>query len=314
VPIFADIDESYCLDPADVEAKITPRTRAILVVHLLGNMGDIRALRDVADRHNLFLIEDCCQSHFAEDNGVIAGTIGDIAGVSFGGKHLNLGGGGMVLTSNQSLWERAILFRDAALPRANGPAEGRPYANYFMAPNYKMNDLMATMGRVQLKKVDGYVDNKIRDAKNIIGGLSDVDEIVPQEVRPGVKHTYWSLGFTLDTEALGCTADEFAEAVSAEGVPVSGPYLGTPEHGPLYRNPFLAEPDMYGHSRFPFDYKRERPIDYRLVSCPNGEELISRHVGMGMQPSFTEEYVGDIIEAYRKVAVGFKERQATMSG
>jgi dTDP-4-amino-4,6-dideoxygalactose transaminase len=271
-------------------------------------MGDVRALREIADRHSIFLIEDCCQSHFAEDNGITAGTLGDIAGFSFGGKHLSIGGGGMVLTNNRSLWERAILFRDAALPRVNGPAEGRPYANYFLAPNYKITDMMAAVGRVQLKKVDGYVDNKIRDAKNIINGLSDVDEIVPQKVRPGVKHTYWSLGFTVDTEALGATANEFAAAVSAEGVPVGGPYIGTPEYGPLYRNPFLAEPAVYGHSRFPFDYKRDRPIDYRLVNCPYGEALMSRSTGFSMRPSFSEEDVGDVIEAYRKVAVAFKEK------
>ena len=70
VPIFADIDDSYCLDPLDVERKITPRTKAILVVNLMGNMADVRKLREIADRHNIFLIEDCCQSHFAEDNGI----------------------------------------------------------------------------------------------------------------------------------------------------------------------------------------------------------------------------------------------------
>ena len=309
VPVFADIDDTYCLDPTDVQRKITPRTRAIMVVNLMGNMGDIRALREIADKNGVFLIEDCCQSHFAEDNGIVAGTHSDISGVSFGGKHLSIGGGGMVLTNNRSLWERAILFRDAALPRDNGPAEGLPYANYFLAPNYKTNDLIAAVGRVQLRKVDAYVDAKIAAAEAIIDGLSDIPEIVPQKVRPGVRHTYWLLGVTLDTYALHCNADEFADAVSAEGIPLTGPYLGTPEHGPLYKNPFLAEPDMYGHSRFPFDYKRERPIDYRQVKCANGEELMSRNINFSMLPSFTEEYIVDVIKSYRKIALAFRERK-----
>ena len=145
VPVFADIDETYTLDPADVEAKITPRTRAIIAVHLFGNACNMAALREIADRHGIFLIEDCCQAHLAEHQGQIVGSIGDIAGISFGGKTLSAGMGGAVLTSNRALWERAVLFRDAALPRDKTPLEGMPYANYFLAPNYKINDIIAAL-------------------------------------------------------------------------------------------------------------------------------------------------------------------------
>ena len=304
----ADIDETMCLDPAEVESKITSRTKAILVVNLMGNIANVRELRKIADKHGIYLIEDCCQSHFSEDNGVIAGSLADIAGVSFGGKHLNLGAGGMVLTNNPDLWDRARLFIDAALPRRTTSLDGEPYANYFLAPNYKVYEIMGAMGRVQLKKVDGSVDSKIRSATNIINGLSDIEEIIPQAVRPGVKHTYWTLNFSIDTDALNCTADEFADAVAAEGVPFSGPYLGTPDIGPLYRNPFLSEPNLYGNSRFPLDYNRETPIDYRKWNNPHGEELMSKGIALQMQPSFDEEYVGQVIEANRKVVTAFRER------
>ena len=296
VPVFADIDDSYCLDPSDVERKITSRTKAILVVNLMGNMSNVRKLREIADRHNIFLIEDCCQSHFAEDNGIIAGSIADISGFSFGGKHLNLGGGGMVLTNNKTLWERAILFRDAALPRDDGPAEGKPYANQFLAPNYKMNDIMAAMGRNQLKKVDGYVQSKIKSAKNIIDGLRTIKEITPQKVRDGVTHTYWSLSFTIDTAILNCTATEYAEAVSAEGIPTSGPYLLTPEIGPLNKNPFLSKPDLYGKSKFPLDYNREIQVNYKETKLPYGNQLMSRNVNFDMTPSYDDNYIEKVIE------------------
>ena len=301
VPVFADIDDSYCLDPSDVERKITSRTKAILVVNLMGNMSNVRKLREIADRHNIFLIEDCCQSHFAEDNGIIAGSIADISGFSFGGKHLNLGGGGMVLTNNKTLWERAILFRDAALPRDDGPAEGKPYANQFLAPNYKMNDIMAAMGRNQLKKVDGYVQSKIKSAKNIIDGLRTIKEITPQKVRDGVTHTYWSLSFTIDTAILNCTATEYAEAVSAEGIPTSGPYLLTPEIGPLNKNPFLSKPDLYGKSKFPLDYNREIQVNYKETKLPYGNQLMSRNVNFDMTPSYDDNYIEKVIEAHHKV-------------
>ena len=114
------------------------------------------------------------------------------------------------------------------------------------------------------------------------------------------------LGFTIDTDALGWTAPEFTKAVTAEGVPLHGPYLGTPEHGPLYRNPFLAEPQLYGKSRFPLDAGRDRPIDYRQVVLPVGEELMSRGINFAMIPTLTEEDVSDIIQAIRKVALSRK--------
>ena len=308
VPVFADIDDSYCLDPLDVERKITPRTKAILVVNLMGNMANVRKLREIADRHNIFLIEDCCQSHFAEDNGIIAGTIADIAGFSFGGKHLNLGGGGMVLTNNTALWERAILFRDAALPRDGGPAEGKPYANQFLAPNYKMNDIMAAMGRNQLKKVDGYVQSKIKSAKTIIAGLSDIEELTPQKVRKGVMHTYWALSFTINTNALKCTATEYAEAISAEGIPTAGPYLLTPDIGPLNKNPFLSKPDLYGKSIFPLDYNRETPFNYNETKLPYGNQLMSRNVNFNMTPNYSDDYIENIIEAHHKVANHYRSK------
>ena len=307
VPVFADIDDTYTLDPADVEAKITPRTRAIIAVHLFGNPCDLDALADIARRHNLFLIEDCAQAHFAEYQGRIVGSIGDIAGYSFGGKHLSAGIGGMVLTNNESLWERGLLFSDAALPRAGGPYAGRPYANYFLGPNYRMNDLIAALLLSQMKKVDGYNEAKIQAAHALTEGLADLDEITPQRVRPGDRNTYWVYGFTLDTDRLTCDAWQFADALNKEGVPTGGPYLGTGKEGPLYRNPFLAEPDLYGRSRFPLDYGREHPIDYRLVECPNGEALMRRSVNIPMRPSFTEEDIADMVAAVRKVTVHYRK-------
>ena len=302
VPIFADIDDTYTLDPQDVEAKITPRTRAIIAVHLYGNPCDMTALREIADRHKIFLIEDCAQAHFAEFQGQVVGTMGDINGYSFGGKHLSAGMGGAVLTDDPVLWERAILFGDAALPRANGPYAGRPYANYFLAPNYRINDMIGAVLLTQLQKVDGYIERKIHAAQEIMAQISDIEEITPQRVRPGDRNTYWVLGFTLNTDRLGCNAWDFAQALNKEGIPAGGPYLGTGREGPLYRNPFLAEPNCYGRSRFPFDYGRDKPVDYRRMECPNGDALMSRGFNIAMLPSLDEEDIQDISHAIRKVA------------
>ena len=302
VPVFADVDDTYTLDPADVESKITSRTRAIIAVHLFGNPCTMDPLREIAQRHDLVLIEDCAQAHDAEFQGKRVGTIGDIAAYSFGIKHLAAGGGGMVLTDDESLWGRAVLFRDAALPRPGGPLEGRPYANYFLAPNYKINEMTAAVLLSQLDKLDGYIHSKIRSARTIIDGVSDLGVLTPQRVRPGDRHTYWVLSFTIATDRLDCSAFDFADAVSAEGIPFSGPYIGSGREGPLYRNPFRVKPDLYGNSRFPLDYGRNAAIDYEQVRCPNGETIMGRGINLLMRPSFNDRDIDDVIRALRKVA------------
>ena len=306
VPIFADIDDTYNIDPNDVEGRITPRTRAIMAVHLHGNPCEMGPLREIADRHGLFLIEDFCQAHFAEWQGQLVGSIGDINGASFGGKHLSAGGGGVVLTDNEVLWERALMFSDAALPRTPGPYAGRPYENYFLAPNLKITDVMGAILLTQLKKVDRYIENKIRAANNMIEGLSDVEEIVPQKVLPGNRCTYWTFSMTIDTDRLGCTPMEFAKAANAEGVPMVGFPHGSAKSG-LFKNPTFTEPNTYGSSHFPFDYQRERPLDYRLVDLPYGEALMSRNVHFATLQSFTEEDTGDIVHALGKVAAHYRK-------
>ena len=306
IPVFAEIDDTLNIDPEDVEAKITPRTRAIIAVHQYGNPCDMDALKEIAERHGIFLIEDCSQAHFAEYKGKLVGMLGDIAGFSLGGKHLSAGIGGIVLCNNDTLWERAILSSDVALPRSNGPYEGRPYANYFLAPGYVVNDLLGAVLLSQLKKVDGYIERKIRAAHQIIQGVSDITELTPQRVRPGDRHTHWVLSFQLETKGMNCTVREFAEAVGQEGVPFSNSWNGEGMEGPLYRQPFLADPATYGRSRFPFDYRRAKPIDYRLVRTPKGEEMMKRTINIQMIPTFTEEDIADIVHAIRKVAIHYR--------
>lgn len=303
VPVFADVDETYNIDPKDVEAKITSRTRAIWVTHLFGNPCDMDALRAVADKHDLYLVEDCCHAPLAEYKGQIVGTLGDIGGFSFGGKHLSGGVGGAVVTDNESLWERAVIFSDVALPRANGPWEDRPYQHYFLAPNYRMSDLTAAVLLSQLGKLEDYVENKVRAAKNINAGIADVEGIVPQPVRPDDRSTYWVWGATLSDGAFTCSTQEFVDALVAEGLSdFLGPRGVNGRAALMPNNPFLSEPHLYGRSHTPLDIGRERPYDYKKVSLPVAEDQARRRIFFQVRPTYTEDDVGDIIDALRKVA------------
>ena len=127
--------------------------------------------------------------------------------------------------------ERALIFSDCALPRNGGPFEGRPYANYFLAPNYKLNDLMAAVLIAQLKKVAGYIEKKIWAARQIIEQVADIEEIMPQRVREGDRNSYWVMGMTVDTDKMECDAWEFAEALKHEGIPAGGPISARAKRG-----------------------------------------------------------------------------------
>ena len=307
VPVFADVDETYNIDPKDVEAKITSRTRAIWVTHLYGNPCDMDALKAVADKHDLYLVEDCCHAPLAEYKGQIVGTLGDIGGFSFGGKHLSGGVGGAVVTNNYSLWERAVIFSDVALPRAKGPWEDRPYQHYFLAPNYRMSDLTAAVLLSQLGKLEDYVENKIRAAKDINAGVADVEGIVPQPVRPDDRSTYWKWGATLSDEAFTCSAQEFVDALVAEGLyDFLGPRGLNGRAALMNNNPFLSEPHLYGRSHTPLDIGRDRPYDYKKVSLPIAEDQARRRIFFQVRPTYTEDDVGDIIYAIRKVAIHYQ--------
>ncbi len=294
IPVFADLDpETFCVDPASVEAKITPRTKAILAVHLFGGLADVEQLRAIADRHNLPLIEDCAQTQLGELNGRLAGTIGDIACFSLNNtKHLNAGEGGMVLTDNEAYAKRARLFADKAWPRD----EDDRYS-LFLGQNYRMNELSAAVALVGLGRIRENVENRRRVVKRIYDQIADVPGIRIPEAVPGANSSYWILHLLLDP---GIDAIEVAKALKAEGVPFGAKYVT-----PLYTWPVLAERNTYGASGFPFNSPyTDRPFDYAPGLCPVFEAEREHLILTGVDEQWSDADADDVARAIRKVLTG----------
>ena len=306
VPVFDDIDETLCIDPIDVERKITNKTRAIVAVHMFGNPCDMKRLIEISKNYNLFHIEDCTQAHFSEYQGKIVGSNGDISawGLSEHQHFTGAGSCGVLVTNNTKLYERAFGYSDQALNRIDGPFRKYPYVHNFLAQNYNANELAASILNVQFSKASINIEKKIKHAQNILDQISDIPELIPQKVRPNDRHTYWNLSLILSKNAFKCDANQFSEAIQAEGIPFGGPYLGTGNHplGPLYKHPIFTNLDAFGKSKYPFNYKRIRAVDYKLSKCSNGEDLMSRTINFSPLSTLTEENVGNTIEAIRKVA------------
>ena len=282
VPVFADVDPAYNMDPADVERKITPRTKAILVVHLFGNPCDMDAMVEIAKRHRIPLIEDCSQAHVTEYKGKLVGTIGDIGCFSFQqAKHMTTGDGGMAITANRDYYEKMRLFVDKGYARKGWGSR----AYLFLAPNYRMNELTAAVGLAQLKKVKGVVEKRHQLGTYLTQLLSDSSEIVPAPVTEGAKSSYWLYTVYLkngDAEAV-------AQEMRRQRQGVSAGYTGKP----IYLcSEALAAKKTFGTSQFPFSPKvTDKVYEYKEGLCPRAEEALRHLICIYLDESWTNERV-----------------------
>lgn len=185
-PVFVEAQaDHWQMDPNDVEARITPRTRAIMVVHLYGHPCDMHALRSIADRHRLLLIEDCAEAIGAAFDGAKVGTLGDVACFSFfGNKTITTGEGGMVVTND------VALDREVRRLKGQGLADQREYWHDRIGFNYRMTNICAAIGVAQMQKIDAIVERKQALAETYMQVLDDC----PVEIHPAigpVRHSYW---------------------------------------------------------------------------------------------------------------------------
>ena len=319
IPVFADWDpETFNTDPADIERRITPRTRAILAVHLYGNPCDMGPILEIGRAHNLPVIEDCSQAHLAEYRGQLVGTIGDIGCFSLGGKTLTTDQGGMVITNDEPLARRAMGFSrkgsemDSALRSSLAPTSFRRGGNKgyaFLGDFHPMTDLHAAVGLAQFDRWQEAT--RVRRMTAAI-----LDEVVPQlpgfkiqKVHPEDRSAYYTYAYTIDETVAGISSDDFSEAVRAEGIPdCYGPYI---QGRPLYRYPIFAEEDTYGQSRYPFvDEQGNRRIDYSTIHLPHIERELPKTGFILFRNSYTEQDAKDIAAAMRKVALHYAEQAA----
>ena len=294
IPVFADVDETYNMDPADVERKITDRTRAILVVHLFGNACDMDAMVAIARRHKLALIEDCSQAHATKYKGRYLGTIGDIGCFSLQqSKHMTTGDGGMTITNRDDLSERMALFRDKGWSRKPGWG-ARTYL--FLAPNYRMTELQGAVGLAQVKKVRGVVEKRMELGNLLSESIRGIAGLVPAPVTPGSEHSYWSYAMRVD----GWDPKTFAQALSAEGVGCGAGYIGEPIFLCMEA---CCNKVTFGASRHPFDgCHTSREYHYTRGMCPRTEDALKHMVNLGIHEHMTRQDILDMAGAIRKVA------------
>nr|MBI3611648.1 DegT/DnrJ/EryC1/StrS family aminotransferase [Nitrospirota bacterium] len=302
IPVFVDIDPvTFCMDPDRIEAAITPRTKAIIPVHLLGHPADMDRILAVARRHGLKVIEDCAQAPGARDKGRLVGTMGDCGVFSFQEtKNMATGEGGMVITNHPDLAERARMVRNHGEAVVAG--EARKYLTNTIGWNYRMTEIEAAIGLVQLGKLQGL--NRAR--RDLAGYLLDRLPKHPGLRYPteaeGISHVYHVFGMTYDETKVGLPRARFIAALTAEGIPV-GP--GYPR--PLYHNPLFQDRLAYGKQGCPFTcHLYQGTVSYAKGLCPVAEDLCARTAlwTFVVRPPATTRDMDDIVTGFEKVLDG----------
>ncbi len=212
-PVFVDIDpETFCIDPALIEAKITPRTKAIMPVHIYGHACEMDEILAIAKRHGLAVIEDAAEAHGGEYGGRKCGSFGDINCFSFyGNKIITTGEGGMVVTDDDALAARARRLKDLA------HSEKKRFWHEEVGYNYRMTNLQAALGLGELQNIGTYLRKKADMAAAYGRRLSGVKGLVLPVTKPGVKNVFWMYSVVLG-EGFPLSRDAFRAALKERGI------------------------------------------------------------------------------------------------
>jgi dTDP-4-amino-4,6-dideoxygalactose transaminase len=227
-PVFADIDfDSQNITADSISEAVTPRTKAIIAVHLAGWPCDMPGIMDVAKRHNLFVIEDCAQAHGARIDGKYVGTFGDVAAFSFCQDKImsTAGEGGMLLTNDKDLWAAAWSFKDhgKSWEKVHSPDHplGFRWLHDGFGSNYRMTEIEGAIGRIQLRKLDSWVSCRRKNAGMLIRELEGIAALRVPRPGPGIDHAYYRFYVFAQPQALdpAWSRDRILQALAAEGIP-----------------------------------------------------------------------------------------------
>ncbi len=221
-PVFVDIEpDTFNLDPAQVEAAITPRTRAIMPVHLFGQAAPMAALSEIATRHGLSLIEDACQAHLAEFAGTKVGGFGTGCFSFYPTKNMTSGEGGMLTTNDPQIADRATIFRALGMRRR--------YYHDVLGYNFRMTNLHAAIGRVQLRNLAGWNEERRQNAAYLTARLLDLQaRVVPPTIRPDCVHVFHQYTVRVAPDCA-VNRDELVARLSEAGIG-TGIYYPLPIH------------------------------------------------------------------------------------
>ncbi len=272
-PIFVDCElETYNIDPEQIASKITPRTKAIMAVHIYGHACEMEAINKLAKKHNLFVIEDAAEAHGGEYHNQKCGSLSDISCFSFyGNKIITTGEGGMVLTNNAELADKARRFKDLHHSAKRFIHDGLGY-------NYRLTNVQAAIGCGELEHIDEYIakkqwlDTKYREL------LQDIPGLKLPVTKPGVKNVYWMYAILIDPQTFGMDKDDLRSKLKEQGVDTRD-FFYAPSQQPILKQTYKD-----------------------MGNFPNTEKIAANGLYLPSGLAITEEQINYVGQQLKKIA------------
>jgi dTDP-4-amino-4,6-dideoxygalactose transaminase len=291
IPVFADVDlETFNLDPNAVRRAITPRTRAIIPVHFAGQIADMRALNEIARKHNLTVIEDAAHAHAARYENRSAGSLGDFGSFSFqSSKNLTSGEGGIITTNSDEL---AAACRSI---HSCGRVEGGVwYEHHRIAGNYRLTEFQGAVLNAQLNRLEKQTAARDQNGQRLAARLSQIPGLHPQRRLPEItRHSYHLFMMRLDPKEFGAPRGGVIKALQAEGIPCSAGYGYSLPQQPLFKNKAFG----------PYLPKSRAKRNFEKARVPNSDLLCREQCIWFEQSMFLGRAsdVDDIARAFEKI-------------
>jgi len=306
IPVFADVEpDCFCLDIKSIESRITEKTKAIIVVDIMGQPYNTE-INELAQKHNLKIIEDCAQAPFAKCGSHYAGTLGDIGVYSLNyHKHIHSGEGGIIVTNNDELADKLRLIRNHA--EAVVEAKGNTDLVNMIGFNYRMTEIEAAITREQLKKLPLLVEERRKNVQYLESKLSKIPCLTMPKIRKNCTHSYYMHSFLFDEKIANIHRNKFMDAIKAELAPIElreteGVKIGCGYVKPLYLQPIFQEKIAYGAKGFPWSMSGKE-YNYSKGICPIVEDLHFNKLLLHeyMRPGMSKSDLNDVASAFEKV-------------
>lgn len=295
VPVFAEVDPKTLNVTAEtIKAKISERTKAIIVTHLFGNPCVMGPIMELAAEHNLPVIEDSAQTFLAKCGDRYAGTIGTIGCFSLQqGKHMTTGEGGMVVTNDEKIARHMFLYINKAWGYGDANAD-----HYFMALNYRVSELQAAVAVGQLEKLETTVASRQKTAEMFAGLLKGIDGIETPVIAGDSTHVYWKYCLTVDDAKIEGGSVGMANLLKEKNIFSAPRYIVKP----AFMCQVFQEQNTLGDSHFPFNLAREGAVDYEMKNYPLTAKALHDVLVLPWNEKYTEEHVRYIAENVRIAA------------
>lgn len=290
IPVFADVDpHTYNVTAQTIEARLSPRTRAVVVTHLFGNPCDMTDILDLARAHGLPVIEDCAQAYLARHRGRPVGTLGTVGCFSLQqGKHITTGEGGLVTTNDDALARRMYLF----VNKAWGYGDPQP-DHTFIALNYRLSELQGAVAVAQLDKLEAVVAKRIDAARELTERLRDLDGVETPRVAPDNVHAYWKYCIRVDAAQVPGGVTALAKFLKERGIASAPRYI----QKPAFECEVFRKQRTFGSSRWPFTLARPEAVDYDRARFPGTFEALEGVLVLPWNERYTDEHLDYLADA-----------------